>query len=274
MAAEQKTEKSREWIDVHSTTSSLPGLIGFIEATLRKFRIVAYILALIPIYLLASLCAGISLVPSIFLVKYLWIHTQGWPEVFHFAAVGIGIFAGFLLYGFTLIFVVPFVNFILPFRVKPWRGSYFSLHAIPWFVHNALTYLVRYTFLEFITPTPFNLLFYRLMGMKIGKNVFLNTTRISDPALITIEDNVTIGGSATIIAHSAVAGFLIIAPVKIEKGVTVGLGATIMGDVVIGTGSKIAPGEVVLPKSRISESLKEEQSEALPDNDNVNTQAP
>jgi acetyltransferase-like isoleucine patch superfamily enzyme len=139
----------------------------------------------------------------------------------------------------------------MPFRLKPFRGGYYSLGAVPWYFHNALTYIVRYTFLEFITPTPMNILFYRMMGMKIGKNVHLNTTNISDPCLIEIGDKVTIGGSAHIIAHYASKGYIIVDHVKIGNGATVGLKATIMGDVEIGETAAIGPHEVILPKSRI-----------------------
>jgi acetyltransferase-like isoleucine patch superfamily enzyme len=139
----------------------------------------------------------------------------------------------------------------MPFRLKPFRGNYYSLETVPWYFHNAFTYVVRYTFLEFVTPTPFCILFYRLMGMKIGKNAHINTTNISDPAMIEIGDNVTIGGSVHLIAHYASKGFLIVSPVKIRDRVTIGLKATIMGDVEIGEGAMIGPHEVILPKSRI-----------------------
>ena len=132
------------------------------------------------------------------------------------------------------LFVIPLFNFLLPFRLKPFRGGYYSLVTVPWYFHNAFTYIVRYTFLEFVTPTPLNILFYRMMGMKIGKGAHINTTNISDPALIEIEDKVTIGGSVHIIAHYASKGYLIVERVKIQKGATVGLKATIMGDVEIG----------------------------------------
>ena len=87
------------------------------------------------------------------------------------------------------------------------------------------------------------------MGMKIGDRVEINTTNISDPGLITLEDGVTIGGSATIIAHYGMGGYLIIAPVLIKKGATIGLRAIVMGGVEIGENAKILPNSVVLPKS-------------------------
>jgi acetyltransferase-like isoleucine patch superfamily enzyme len=87
------------------------------------------------------------------------------------------------------------------------------------------------------------------MGMKIGKDVHINSSNISDPAMITIEDRVTIGGSAVIIAHYAMSGYLIVSPVVIRKGATIGLHAKILGGVEIGESAKILPGSVVMPKT-------------------------
>jgi acetyltransferase-like isoleucine patch superfamily enzyme len=155
-----------------------------------------------------------------------------------------------------MIFVIPLFNFLMPFRVKPFRGSYFSLATIPWYFHNTFIYVVRYTFLEFFTPSPLNILFYKMMGMKIGKHSHINTTNISDAALIEIGDRVTIGGSATIFAHYASKGFLVLEPVKIKAGATIGVKATVMGDVEIGEDVMVGPHEVVMPKSRIPDVVK------------------
>ncbi|MGD9898668.1 MAG: hypothetical protein AB7T22_06030 [Calditrichaceae bacterium] len=247
----QDTNSGNNRENVYSTTSSKTGIAKFFETLLRRFRTVSYLVALIPLYILGVMIMTISLTPGVYFFHYVLDITKDWMQVFQFGAIAFALVVGFFMYGFTIIFVAPFFNFILPLRIKPWRGGYYSLQSVPWYFHNAFTYLVRYTFLEFITPTPLNILFYRLMGMKIGKGVHLNTTNISDPSLIEIEDNVTIGGSATIVCHYAVRGFLVIAPVKIGKGATVGLKATIFGDVEIGAGATIAPHEVVRPKSRI-----------------------
>lgn len=88
--------------------------------------------------------------------------------------------------------------------------------------------------------------------MKIGKGVMINTSNISDPALITIDDHAIVGGSATIIGHYGQKGILILAPVHIKKRATVGLKATVMGDVVIGEGVVVPPDTVLLPKTRLA----------------------
>ena len=248
--SENKTIRStRE--NVYSSKSGKKGLAGLFETLLRKFRTGMFIFSLIPLYALGILAMGISAAPGIYLFNYIMQATQDWLPILHFAAVGTAFFLAYFFYGIFLIFVIPFFNWILPFRVKPFRGSYFSLQSVPWYIHNALTYIVRYTFLEFVTPTPINTLFYRMMGMKIGKHVHINTTNISDPGLIEIGNYVTIGGSAHIIAHYGQKGYLVLSRTKIGDGVNVGIKATIMGDVEIGPGAMIAPHEVVLPKSRI-----------------------
>ncbi|MGZ3723044.1 MAG: hypothetical protein ACXVA9_08950, partial [Bdellovibrionales bacterium] len=177
--------------------------------------------------------------------------TAKWPLLFHYAAGGFGLASAYFIFGVSLIFVVPAMNFIMPFRVKPFRGPYYSLQAIPWFVHNGLTYMVRYMFLEFVTPSPLNILFYRMMGMKIGKGVVINSTNISDPSLITLGDYVTVGGSATIFAHYGQKGYLVISPVKVGKGTNIGLKASIMGGSTIGEDVMIKPHSAVLPKTTI-----------------------
>jgi hypothetical protein len=157
----------------------------------------------------------------------------------------------YYIYGFSLILIIPFFAFILRAYPQPYRGPAVAFVVMKWYTHSVLTFLARFTFLEFITPTMFSQLFYRLMGMKIGKNVYLNSTRIVDPCLLELGDNVTIGGSASIMAHYAQAGYLILSPVKIGAGATVGLRATIMGGVEMGEKSKVLANSFVLPNSKI-----------------------
>jgi hypothetical protein len=240
---------SRE--DVDTKTSKRRGIAGLLETGLRRFRIGGYLVALTPLYIIGITAMGLSATPAVMIFNFISDVSSDLHPILHQAAVACSLIAGYFLYGFTLIFVIPLVNFLMPFRLRPFRGGYYSLGAVPWYFHNALTYIVRYTFLEFITPTPMNILFYRMMGMKIGKNVHLNTTNISDPCLIEIGDKVTIGGSAHIIAHYASKGYIVVDHVKIGDGATVGLKATIMGDVELGEKAAVGPHEVILPKSRV-----------------------
>ena len=243
--------KSQDKIDINAKSSERTGIAGLLETALRRFRLVSYIIALIPLYFIGIFGMGISLLPGIYFVNYIINITGDLPQFWYYLSLSCALVLGFFLYGLSAIFIMPLLNFLMPFRLKPFRGGYYSLESVPWYFHNAFTYIVRYTFLEFITPTPLNMLFYRLMGMKIGKGVHINTTNISDPAMIELGDYVTIGGSVHIIGHYASKGFLIVDKVRIKDKATVGLKATIMGNVEIGEGAAIGPHEVILPKSRI-----------------------
>ena len=243
----QFPQKNRVSIDPRG--SELSGFPGLFESMLRRFKRTLHLFTLLPLYLLACGCMGTSLVPGIFLFDYVSAWTRGSGILVHHAALGFSLAAGFFLYGFSMLFIVPLANWALGGRLKPWRGSYYSWPTVRWYIHNALTYLMRFTFLRFITPSPLGMLFYKLMGMKIGRGTQLNSTEISDPSLITLGANVTIGGSATICAHYGMSGILIIAPVTIGDGAVIGLRAVIMGGVEIGAGAKILPNSVVLPKT-------------------------
>jgi hypothetical protein len=251
---------NNERIDVNTTKSNRPGLAGVIESILRKFKTFGFLFALAPIALLYIIAMGLSFTPGVMLYQFVSQATQTAPFLLHSIALGLSLAAGFFAYGITLIFVVPAINKILPLKVRPHRTSWFSISVLPWYYHNALTYLVRYTFLEFITPTPLNKLFFQMMGMKVGKGTMINTTNISDPCLIELGDYVTVGGSATLIAHYGMKGMLVIDKLIIEDNVTIGLRASLFGDVRVGKGATVKPNEVLLPKTRIPEYKKDPEA--------------
>jgi hypothetical protein len=238
-------------IDTDPQDSDQSGMLGLYEIGFRRFKSLSTLLTLLPMYVLASVCLGMALTPAV------WLFQWGYSFVSESSSLWRGFVAswlfafGYFVFGMCLLLVIPLFNLLLNARPKPWRGPYYSSRTVQWGVHNGLTYLARYLFLEFATPTPLNVMFYRLMGMKIGRGSQVNTTNISDPSLISIGDKTTIGGSATICAHYGQGGYLVIAPVKIGNGVTVGLRAIIMGGVEIGDNAKILPNSSVLPKTVI-----------------------
>jgi len=235
--------------NVDALTSDRQGLAWLLETFMRRFNTLMHIAMITPLYAMAAACIGTALLPGLFLIRYVFLSTAGLSEFVRIWILGASIGAGYFFYGFTLVLLVPLLNLLMRIRLSAWRGGYYSLEAIPWYIHNGSTYLVRYTFLEFITPTPINILFFRMMGMKVGRGTIINTSHISDPSLITMGKKVTIGGSATIVGHYGQGGYLVLAPVKIGDRATIGLRATIMGGADIGEGAKILPNSVVLPKT-------------------------
>ncbi len=231
--------------------SKNPPPSGAIDRFIRRFNAVSYGLAVLALYALAATALGVALVPSMLLVARwtppLW-HSAAW---WRWPALGSLLGGALFVWGFALLVVIPAYNFVLPTRLRPFKGGYFTIAAVPWYLHNGLFYLVRFTFLSFVTLTPFGILFLRAMGMKMGKRPRISTENISDPCMITLGDDVAIGGSAHLFCHYGGGGHLVIAPVVIGSRATIGLKATVMGDVHIGEGAKILAHTVLLPGTRV-----------------------
>lgn len=248
--------KQKTFIDPYKKTSEKRGFAGILETFFRSFRKFAFLFVIAPIALLYVFCLGMAAMPSLYFNIWLYEKTLNSPLWIKAMSFSMSLPASYFISAVLLLFVVGAVNKLLPLKLKPMRTTWYSLEVIPWYYHNALVQLVRYTVLDFMTPSPLNVMFYRMMGMKVGKNVMINTTNISDPALITLEDNVMIGGSATLFAHYGMKGFLVVAPLVIKKNANIGLKASLFGDVVVEEGALVGPGEVVLPKSVVEKAEK------------------
>lgn len=240
-------------IDLDAQNSKHSGIAGLFEILLRRFKVFTQILTMLPVYILACVIIGICIAPAAHVFLYITHYFSNSIHWLNMFVIGFSVAASFFTYGLTLLFVAPAANWIMRCRLKPWRGSYYSIETIKWFIHNGLTYIARFTFLDFVTPTPLANLFYQMMGMQIGRGTVINTTYISDPSLISMGEKVTIGGSVTIVGHYGQGGLLIIAPVKIGNGCTIGLKCSIMGGVTIGDNAKVMPHSVVMPKTTILE---------------------
>lgn len=231
--------------------SKNPPPMNGLDRVLRRFARLAYGTAVLFLYVLASTALGMALAPALWAWSHLHALSLHLPQALHWFTAGFLLALGFFIFGLALLVVIPLYNWVLPTRVKPFKGGYYTLHALPWFLHNGLFYLVRFTFLPFVTLTPFGVWFLKAMGMKIGRHAFINTEYISDPQLITIGDDAALGGSVRIFAHYGGSGNLVIAPVIVGHRATLGLACCVMGDVMIGDDATILPESVLLPGSRV-----------------------
>jgi len=248
---ESHPESNNEQSPHNLRQSNRKGLAGILEVMLRRFKNLMHIIMVVPLYGLVSFILGGSLVPGVLIIRWTYRFGLQFSELVQAFLLGSSIVCSFFVCGFSAMIILPILNKILVGNLKAWKGPYYSLEAIKWYIHNGILYMLRYSFLEFVTPSPFSLWFYKAMGMKIGPGTVINTTHISDPSLLELGSKVTIGGSATIVAHYGQGGFLVLSPVIIGDEVTIGLRATIMGGVKIGKGAKILPNSVVMPKTEV-----------------------
>lgn len=160
--------------------------------------------------------------------------------------------AAYFVFGLALMVVLPVARLAtLALGTPVGRFPYFSVGAFRWASFNALTLMLRFTFVNWIRVTPLLPLYHRLMGMKVGARVQINTAVVADQNLITIGDDSVIGGDVTLVAHAAERGYLVTAPVRIGRGVTVGLMAVVFPGCDIGDGAVIAAGSVLSKGTRV-----------------------
>lgn len=249
--------RSLERLKIHTEThSDLTGFAGWFEGFTRRFKNIGVMLALSPLLALFILVVSVSAYPGILTFQFVSKMVSNQSVFVRAAGYSFAAAFAYFLFAMTIIFLVPLINRLLPLKVKETRGNWYSWSAIPWYYHNALVQFVRFTVLEMLTPTPLNVLFYRLMGMKVGKNCVINSTNIWDPCLIELGDYVTIGGSATVFAHYGQAGYLIIGKTKIGSYSTIGLKASVMGCVTIGERCSVGPHVAILPKTILKDGEK------------------
>lgn len=247
----KSSTNTEEHEDINQRTSTKTGFGAVFENVFRRLGNFAFILFLIPVIFICVFCLAVSLTPGLILLQWIGPHIADYSLVLKSFCYAFSMAFGFLAFIVTLIFIVPIMNYPVIRFVKPYRGAWFSIESMPWYYHNALTYLVRYTILDLITPSPLNLLFFKMMGMKVGKGVLINTSNVSDPCLIILEDYVTVGGSVYMMAHYGMKGFLIIDKLHIKKGAMVGLAAKLLGGVTIGEKAVVGPNVAVYPKTII-----------------------
>jgi acetyltransferase-like isoleucine patch superfamily enzyme len=249
------------------------------EPLLKRFATPLQVAMTLGLYVQISVLGGLAAAPGLWVFRQVDGLTAAWAEWPRLVALGTG---GFLAY-FT--FTLAVILVAGAFRLVTFAGtplgtySYYSLKGFQWASYNAIILLVRYTCINWMRVTPFLVLFHRLMGMKVGKRVQINTAVIGDSNLIEVGDDTVIGGDVTLIGHSAERGNLVTGRVKIGSNVTVGLMAMVMPGVEIGDraviaanaflakGTKVGPGEIWggIPARKLGERSSSKQSPPAPE---------
>jgi len=115
--------------------------------------------------------------------------------------------------------------------------------------------VMRVAPLDYLDGTPFLNVYYRLMGAKIGRDVFLGEHGLTSFDIFSIGDNSSIGPDSTVDGVTVEDGLLKIAPVTIGRGCfignrcSVGSGAVVEDGAGLGAlsmlpdGARIPPGE-------------------------------
>lgn len=194
---------------------------------------------------------GLSMFPMVSLLYAVWHACASAPVWVKLLAFSFSIGVGYFAFGLTLILLAVTFKNIFRFRIAPGLYTMYSNEGCLWAGYNSLILVTNSAFLDVLRVSPFQTLFYRLMGAKIGKDVSVNTGGLADLMLLDIGDHVLIGGGTAIICHGFERGLLRLAPTKIGNFVSIGLNTIVMPDCEIGDGAVIAPCSFVAKGTRI-----------------------
>lgn len=195
---------------------------------------------------------GVCAFPGVYGCLWLWDHTAGFGREVRLLLLCMGGGLAYFVFGFSQMIVLPVARWVTFATGSP-LGKYplGSWKGYQWVSYNALTLVIRFSFVNWIRGTPFICWYHRMMGMKVGKRVQINAAVVSDQNLIEIGDDSLIGGDVTLIGHAVEHYNVVTGRVKIGKRVTVGLMAVIMPGCEIGDGAMIAANAVLKKDTKI-----------------------
>ncbi|MGI4835212.1 MAG: Pls/PosA family non-ribosomal peptide synthetase [Janthinobacterium lividum] len=107
-----------------------------------------------------------------------------------------------------------------------WGFYYYRFWVVKKLVEAAPTQL--------LSATPFLAVFYRLLGAKIGANVYLGSTRLMCFDLLSIGDDASVAREAGLLGYRVERDRLIIGPIEVGRGAYVGLRSILEGSTALG----------------------------------------
>lgn len=185
---------------------------------------------------------GLSTLPGLALVSAAW-KTGSWPLV----AIALGV--GYLAFGLTYLVLVLLIKTVTGFRAREGEYPFVSAYAVHWALVGTLVSVAKRIILGLLIGQPALVVFYRLMGARIGKDVLINSTNLFDFELLEIGDDTFIGGDAVVIGHAGEGGKLKLRPVRIGKRCTVGQSSVIFPGATMEDGAVLGALSL-LPKGR------------------------
>jgi acetyltransferase-like isoleucine patch superfamily enzyme len=210
------------------------------------------------VYAANAVVVGVSLIPSVYLAGYAWERTMTQLSPVRVIAFSLACGGAVYLYFVTGSLVMSSLIRVISWGIKPGRYSVQSFTVLRWLVYSGIYHIAGKTILDYLPMSFLGVLFFQIVGAKIGKNSAINTWYLNDAFLMEIGDNVVIGGKSDISCHTFEKGCLLLQPVKIGSDTLIGQqcyispGVTIGKRCVIGQYSFIRKNKTLPDKSVIA----------------------
>jgi non-ribosomal peptide synthetase-like protein len=136
-------------------------------------------------------------------------------------------------------------------RFRPLQPAYCSIYDPQFWLYERLWKVTPGELLGAFDGTPFKSLFWRLMGVRVGKRVFDDGVHISERTLTTLGDACTLNAGSKIMCHSQEDAAFKSDRTAIGAGCTVGVGAFVHYGVTTGDGSTLAPDSFLMKGEQV-----------------------
>jgi non-ribosomal peptide synthetase-like protein len=196
------------------------------------------------IFALSAALAAVGLVPCWFAYHEL---QRAYGDFVAFLSVPFLYF----VWGITYCVAAVVFKWAIVYRPREGRFGLFTWSVVGWGLTGAVTNFANVMFLVHFKGTPLLNVWYRALGMKLGHRVTINSVRLFDWDLITIDDDVVLGGDCVLMAHSLEGGQMQMRPIHIGRGATIGGEAKVMPGCTIGERSILGASSVLTKQSTI-----------------------
>jgi len=198
------------------------------------------------ISIIAFVIFSIGFLPLVLYVKFIFLFLT-FTKIWHLFLIPFLIYIGIFINLFFQLLISGLFIHIFNIKYKPgvYGYNYKNKNSLKWIIICVL-YTPMRKLLEIFSMGGMKDRYYRLLGMKIGKNSLVGGT-IMDPCLTEIGDNCTMGLFSVIYGHihDYEKGTITMKSVKIGNNVVIGAGAIIMPGAIIQDNVKLASGAVV-----------------------------
>jgi len=206
-----------------------------------------YFIGFVILYLAIAALVATAAYPFVLVVTALWSATHLWLSLFAGAA---GLVFGLATLMLVTAVVLRVIGWVVPLRTG--TSSVYGTQMMIWAVQYLVMNFLNTVFLPVFRTTPLLNLFYRLLGARVGRNVFFNSSYIYEPQFVEIGANSRVGENAIIVPHTTEGKQFLCKKIVIGKDVTIGQYAQILPGAMIGDGAIVGAGTIV-PKDYVVE---------------------
>ncbi|MFL2947130.1 MAG: acyltransferase [Candidatus Poseidoniales archaeon] len=186
---------------------------------------------------------GMAAIPGIWLFQEAGTLDEGWIRlVAQGAAVGMGL----LFWCLLDLLILGIFGLLLRPKSDSAQAPLQSWLTIRW-AFMSLFHRLALPALKWMVPSFIGDIYFRMMGVKIGKGAQINSGSINDAYMVEIGEKTVIGGDAVINGHLFENNGIHLAKVKIGSRCLIGTHAQVNPGCIIGDGAVIA-SKAVLPK--------------------------